>query len=105
MALTLSASRNRVITKMTAGNAAKSSGRWTNIAVSRMSSPAVMLSAINRSSTIAGSGTTSMTTISTMPTGTPSWVRRFGSMGCLSKGHLLARPPWQRGDAVLASPV
>ncbi len=77
VALTLRASRNSVITSTTAGNAAKSSGRWTNIAVSRMSSAPVMFSAISRSRTMAGSGTTSITTMNTMPTGTPSWERRF----------------------------
>ncbi len=77
VALTLRASRNSVITRITAGNAAKSRGRRTNIAVIRTSSATVMFSAISRSSSIEGSGTTSITTMNTMPMGTASWLSRF----------------------------
>ena len=100
VALTLSASRNSVITRTTAGNAAKSRGRCTNIAVSRISSAAVMLTAISRSSTSAGSGTTSITTIMTMPSGTTSCLVRFRGTGLPSGGRALRGP---RGGAVLAS--
>ena len=63
MALTLSARRKSVSTSTTAGKAANSSGLCTNIATSSTSSALVMLSAISMSSTTAGSGTTSITTI------------------------------------------
>ncbi len=81
VALTFRARRNRVSTRITAGKAANSSGPCTNIAVSSTSSATVMLMAMRMSSTRAGSGTTSMTTMKTMPTGTPSCVSRLMSKG------------------------
>ena len=77
VALTFSARRNRVITRITAGKAAKSRGPLTNIAVMRTRRATVMLSAMSRSRSIAGRGTTSITTIITMPIGTASWLSRF----------------------------
>jgi hypothetical protein len=98
----LSASRKSVRTRITAGNAAKSSGRLTNIAVSRISSERLMLNASSRSSITAGSGTTSMTTIITTPMGTPSWVSRFNDTGAGLSHHRrapslahLAKPSWR----------
>ena len=77
VALTLSARRNSVATRISAGKAEKSRGRRTNIAVIRISIAPVMLAAISMSSSSGGSGTTSMTTTATTATGTPTWARRF----------------------------
>ncbi len=99
VALTLRASRKRVITSRIEGNEAKSRGRTTNIAVIRISSAPVMFMAMSRSRTIGGSGMTSITTIITTPTGTPSLVSCFTTTtpllgGCAVRGTV---------DAVLAS--
>src|SRR5689334_12479171 len=103
VALTLSASRNSVITRITAGNAAKSNGRWTVIVVRSTRSAPVMFSAMSRSSTIAGSGTTSITTISTMPTGTPNRVIALESTQHLSMSTDRCRPWLACRVAVLAT--
>ena len=77
MALTLSARRKSVATSRMVGKTANSSGLCTFIATSSTSSAMAMLSAISRSSSIAGSGTTIITTMTTMPAGTPSWSSRL----------------------------
>src|SRR4051812_20799981 len=56
------------------GKTAKSSDRLICIATSRISSDAVMFRPSSRSSTAAGSGTTSMRTMATTPMGTAALV-------------------------------
>ncbi len=103
VALTLSARRNRVITRMTAGKAEKSSGRCTNIAVSRISSAPMMLSAISRSRTTAGSGTTSITTMKTMPIGHAQLCQTLEGHGRTFQGCDVLAPSLARLPALLAT--
>src|SRR4051794_27790505 len=74
---TLSASRNSVAMRISAGKTEKSSARLICIDTSRISSAAVMFRPISRSSTQEGSGTTSMRTIPTTPMGTTALDKPF----------------------------
>ena len=65
-------SRNSVATSSRDGNTEKSSGFFTNMLVSRTSSASRMLQTMRKSSRGAGTGTTSRSTIPTMPMGTAS---------------------------------
>ena len=72
MEATLRPSRNSVATSSSEGKTEKSSGFFTNMLVSSTRSASRMLQTIRKSSSGAGTGTTSSSTMPTMPMGTAS---------------------------------